>query len=315
MKKYLSVIFLISFFLFSQNAHATGIGSFQLLNFPASITKIVGQQSSVYINFLYSGQASQVGVSFVGDTLPDGMQLGYVSYGAYGVDGIEWSGIPTTVGDYPLTLVLTDNNGVILSQPLDFKVVSNTNLVTFTTNSLPNAVLNQNYSTVIKYTYLGTDYPYISFGNFPQGLDSGRPVAVNGIGTIALTGTIAKAGIFTFSVNAQIDGVNTGAETFSLVVDDPNKPSPPPVVVTPAPVITPQVPVVVPQSTPTPTPTVKIIKTSKTKINPVISVKSTIPAPVLQPTIPQPTSPVVPTATPQKESFFRKIKDFFSNLF
>jgi hypothetical protein len=326
MKKYLSVIFLISFFIFSHDVFANGTGSFQLMDFPPSISCVVGQVCQRYINFVYSGQASP-SISLVSSSpLPNGMSINTfpINIGQNGVDYDVWYGTPTTVGDYSLTLILTDNNGVILTQPFDFKVISNTNLVTFTTNSLPDAILNKNYSAVINYSYIGDWGPSIIFGNFPQGFSSTQAINGGGVGSIMVTGTPTKTGTFTFAANAGINATSgpttdsvsntdAGNKTYTITVDDPNKPISPPVVVTPAPVVPP--PVITVSPTPAVAPTIKI---SKTKASPVVSVKSTIPTPTSQQIIPQPTQPaqpITPTLTPQKESFFAKVKNFFSHLF
>ena len=45
-----------------------------------------------------------------------------MSYGANGLDSVQLTGKSFNIGDYPLTLELTDNDGAFLTQPFDFTV-------------------------------------------------------------------------------------------------------------------------------------------------------------------------------------------------
>lgn len=191
------------------------VGSFELNDFPDTLNGIAGQKFKTFINFIYSGTASNVGVSVVGKKVPNGIDLGHVSYGGNGVDSIEYSGIPVEIGNYPLNLVLTDNSGVVLTRHFNFNISG----LSFEDNLLPNAIINKPYSQNIKFLYAGTESPLISFLGFPDTvqLSYNKVYAYNSF--FALKLIPRQAGTFTFNVNAVANGVEVGTKVFTLVVD------------------------------------------------------------------------------------------------
>ncbi len=315
MKKYLipviSILFFCSQFAFADTSTSvSGAGTFQLVNFPSSMQATVSQPYSTYINFLYSGQGTEH-VSVVGTHLPGGMTLGAVSYGINGVDNIKYSGTPTDAGDYPISLVLTDNSGTILNQPFDFKV---SNL--FTTTSLPDATVGQAYSAKIYFAGLASNSNIIGY-NIPENLTLGLTTVTNqdsGAGYVTLTGTPYEPGTVSIQLGARQEDQQYPGLTIATLSLSVGAPAPQSATVTPPPPVS-AVPV---------------------GSEPVQSVPVAVPAPVTQPTI-LPTKSTVPanqetqtpeqsvvtaatlstqgaTPTPPKKGFFARVASFFSKL-
>lgn len=200
---------------FPNSAIATG--SFELIDFPTSFNAYLLQNFSTYINFLYSGtNKSGVGVSIIGDNVPAGISLGSVEQRPNGVNSIYYSGIPKIIGSYPLTLILTDNDGAILTKHFSLNI----NGLVFNNDLLPNATINKPYFTNINFYYPGIDTPSIRFYDLPDGLqfDTINSMGYNGSFTLRLTPR--KAGQFTFNAVASVNYIDIGTKTFNLIVDD-----------------------------------------------------------------------------------------------
>ena len=206
-------MFLLSVLMFKP-VFAANTGAIELNDFSSKINVVAGEKFNTYINFIYTGPEPYLGVSIVGNKLVDGLKLGYVSYGANGVDNITYSGVPTKVGDYPLKLVITDNNGVSAVTPFEV-VVSG---VTFTDSLLPDAAVNQSYTQNINYAYAGSDVPTISF--YPSSSDLGIRFlnSVGSGGSARLDLNPGKPGNFTVRVEASLNGVALGSKVFSINV-------------------------------------------------------------------------------------------------
>lgn len=321
MKKYLALA-LVPLLLGSHVAFAGTVtsmnasGTFQLINMPSTLQAYVGENYWAYINFIYSGQGIE-GVSLVGQNLPMGMSLGSISYGANGLDNIMFSGLPLSVGDYTLELLLTDNDGTILTQSIDFNVAPP---LTFTTTSLPDATVGQPYSATINFTYPLTNEegvpnePNIVFSTLPTGITTGgtQLSSAGGSGSVTISGTPTLAGTASVGIAAEIDDLTTQWQHMPLDVQPAPKASIQPApVVQPAPV-TPSPAVVAP--TPSPTNPAKnndsAPAVSQQGQAPKASVSASGPSTA---TTAVATAPATPTASPAP-SFFRRIANFFAKL-
>jgi hypothetical protein len=159
-----SIAFMLA--LFANRADA--IGTFQILNnFPTSTTVIEDQSYSYTLNFLYSGTDIPA-VSVLGTSLPGGMKVGAIKNAGNGLYSVSISGMELSNRDYPLTIELTDNDGAVLTQPFDFKVISVDDTVTVTMNSnaggpLPDAIAGTLYTTPqITISWFGSQRPDIA---------------------------------------------------------------------------------------------------------------------------------------------------------
>ena len=194
-------------------------GSFELNDFPDSFNAVAGQEFKAYINFIYSGSRSRLGVSITGNDLPDDVKLGYIEYGSNGVNSILFSGIPRKVKNYPLKLVLTDNYGIVLTKNFTFNVSG----LVFKDESFPNAVLKKPYSMNINFTYAGSKTPVLSVYDLPENLQFSFLNFNASDGVFNLKFTPFKIGKYAFKGDAMVDGVVVGTKTFSITVDDPTQ--------------------------------------------------------------------------------------------
>ncbi len=153
MKKLFIIPLLLLAFSFNE---AKAFGSFKLIDFKLEKTGMVGVPFSEYINYIYSGDYYSK-ISVIGAKIPNGLTLGSINYGTNGVDSVKLSITPKESGVYPLTLILTDNNGAVLSQPFNFTVSDNS--YSIITTALPSAMTGKQYDGVIKLKYFGLDNP------------------------------------------------------------------------------------------------------------------------------------------------------------
>lgn len=171
-----TIILLVSFLFLSQTVFATG--TFQLSQFKDSLTTVLYQQSTSnkipythFFYFIYSGD-SIPSFSVIRNKFPPGMNFSDIKVGQNGFNSIEFSGTPTTAGNYPLTLVLTDNKGALLTQPFNFKVEEHT--INILTDSIPRGTANKPYLGKIDINYSSHPktgfFPRIIFKNLPEGL-------------------------------------------------------------------------------------------------------------------------------------------------
>ncbi len=317
-----------------QNSSSTAPGSIQLLNFPSQLNATVNKNFSVVINYVYSG-SNYTHVSIVGTNLPQDLELGSVTYGNNGVDNITLSGIPTQTGDYPLTLVVTDNNGALVNQSFDLKVndicsgipVSGAlNPVVFTDDAqLPDATVGQLYSQRLIFTFsknLDATLPAIGFCS-SDGLTI-TPASAGGSGgngSAGFTVTPKQSGQFkitAYAMNGANNGNEVGVKTFNLTVNSPNNIAP---VVPPqttnqnvVPPVTKPAPVAVQQpiTKPSTPPVVKNIVTEKTS-EPAPTVNNVPEQNIATPPA-MPAKVTTPAATPKK-SMLEKAWDFIKGLF
>ena len=166
MKKIIFLSFLLFAATFVLTKQADAAGSFQLLGFRSSSTAVVNLPFKYVVNYIYSGD-SVSHISLVGQTLPEGIELGSITYGANGVDSIEISGVPKKIGEYPLNLVITDNDGALLSQSFTIKVISS--IYEIETESISNGCVGSQYSSSIKVDFLG-ETPSVNFDGLPEGI-------------------------------------------------------------------------------------------------------------------------------------------------
>ena len=216
---------------------ATGI--FQLQEFNKTIKTVINQPHITTFSFLYSGDYI-ANFNVLGSSFPSNMRFSSIKYGASGFNSIEFSGTPNTAGKYPMTLVLTDNNGALLTQSFDFEVEASP--ITIQTNSLPSGIINKPYSGKIDISYIA--YPktgagaIITFKNLPEGLSfkyaTSSWLGIGfGIGTIEISGTPIKSGDFQIELSATQGGINyndfnslneiqklTTKKTYTIIIND-----------------------------------------------------------------------------------------------
>lgn len=215
-KKYLNIIVaafcILLGFGFSLH-YAKAAGTFQLIGFSNSVKAAVGQPYSMTINYFYSGN-NYSDLSLVGShALIDDLKFSPVAYGSNGFDSVVLSGTPTVVGDYLLTLVLTDNYGALLSQPFDFNVVGD-HILNITTNSIPDGTAGLNYSAAINLNWIGGNDPTFTFFGLPRGISQqyvSNRIASNNSGseTINLSGSPIAPGQFTITLSAVEGNIGT----------------------------------------------------------------------------------------------------------
>ncbi len=191
---FLSGIFFIIIFMPIRQVKAAG--SFQLVNFNATTTAMEGSPFSREIGFLYSGDAVPT-ADFVGNNLPDGAKISTVISKGNALYSFTLSGTVKIPGEYLLTLILTDNDGALLTQPYTLTVVGLG--INMLTDSLPRGDVNKSYSAVIYFDftgYIGT--PEVT--GLPTGVTSKFDSQIvttpstkgyfSGRGQITLTGTV-----------------------------------------------------------------------------------------------------------------------------
>ena len=223
----------VVFFTIPKNTFA--VGTIQLVNFNNQINEDEGYRFSVPINFIYSGShGDQLGVSILGSnsagSLPHGVSLGSVFPGSNGVATIDLSGTPTQAGSYPLTLVITDNSGALLTQSFTLTISPND-------VKLPDAVVNQKYSQDVSFGYYnisgatGSSLVFINFSAWKNGMktndvyiDSAYSQLNSGATTLELTPR--KAGQYVIEADIIVDNNIMNTEMLKLNVIDLNNSAP-----------------------------------------------------------------------------------------
>jgi len=130
------------------------------------------------------------------------------------LDGVfgRISGTPTASGNFPFTLMVTDNNGNTATGTLSITVGGS---IVITPATLPNAAVGTAYSQTLAAT--GGTAPYgwaVTAGSLPLGLTLGA-------GTGVISGTPTLPGSATFTVTATDSTKTTGQAAFTLVVSGP----------------------------------------------------------------------------------------------
>ena len=134
-------------------------------------------------------------------TLPSGLSLG-------SQDGII-SGTPTQSGDFSLILQVEDDNGDKSAKSFTLTVVDTSVPLEIETSSLPDATVNESYSTSLSAT--GGMSPYSWYGsNLPSGLN----MSTDGV----LSGTPTSEGQSTISVTLYDDSGESVNKSLSLDV-------------------------------------------------------------------------------------------------
>lgn len=173
MKKYFLGALLLVVSVWAHTASAAG--SFQLLN-PTTLP-VAGTNTNYFvtINFVYSGTATP-SASIVGTALPTGLSLGSIIQQGNGVDAVTISGVPTFAGQYPITLVLTDNEGALLTEQYNLTVSYDASFSLDEINfSLPSGTAYTPYNATINFLYNNSVY---SQGFTPTATFSGLPSSV-----------------------------------------------------------------------------------------------------------------------------------------
>jgi hypothetical protein len=219
MKKYLLLSILIGSLFEITPAFAAG--TFTYLDSGTYASALVGVSYKTFINFIYSG-TYYPGVSIVGNTLPAGLGLGQIRSGANGVDSIPLTGTPTEAGNYSFTLLLTDNNGAVLTKEVNITIESKS-LYSISTDTLADVVVGKPYDQEIDFHYYG-NAPVPSFDGLPNGsgcyhsdtmTDIEGTTIPSGKGATHLYCTIQKEGHYTITFHLSL-GSNQVSKTFVL---------------------------------------------------------------------------------------------------
>ncbi len=175
-----------------------------VINCP-TITVTPASLPSATVGQPYSQQMSQAGGtgtitwSVSVGTLPTGLTLN-ASTGLL-------SGTPTTAGSTNVTIRATDANGC--GGQVSLTIVRTCPAITFTTTSLPNAVVGTPYNATVSATGGTTPYSYaVTLGSLPAGLTMTTAGAISG--------TPTAAGAFTFTITATDAADCTGSRTFTV---------------------------------------------------------------------------------------------------
>lgn len=218
MKK-ISFVFFI--FLISNSLNAAGV--FEISDIQDTYSVKAGKNFTTYISFYYSGTAYVPIVSTTGKFFPEDLKLGRLEEKGGGLYNIKYSGTPHTPGKYPLTLVLSDDFGAILTKKFTVDVSG----VTFNDVQLPDAIVNKEYSQNINFKY-GNDPVLINLSEIPEsfGVDFLNINASNDSFVLKLVPH--KTGQFTFNVNAfgsedKSKLHKLGQKTYTLNVVYPNQ--------------------------------------------------------------------------------------------
>ena len=210
----------------TNQAKATGF--FSLINFNDSITAMENDSFSEDISFLYSGD-SVPQVQLVGTDLPDGANISEVIHDGDVLYHFTFFGMVEKPSEYSMTLILTDNQGAILTQPYTLKVVGLN--IDITTDSLPNADLHTPYLGTIYFNFVGRfKYPP-TISELPIGLTSefnyktnNTPGYFSGEGWFTLTGSISSSiRHYDIEIFVEMGGYPqyNKSRTYSLDVNEP----------------------------------------------------------------------------------------------
>lgn len=141
------------------------------------------------------------GFTYAVDTRPPGLAID--SNGTL-------SGTPTAAGTYNFTITATDADGYFVRQSQTLTIAP-AFIALDLPSTLPAAIENAPYSVTLESTNGTGPYSYVVTGPFPTG------VSFDGIDKIS--GTPNATGTFTISVTVTDAAGNTGAQTYSFVVD------------------------------------------------------------------------------------------------
>jgi hypothetical protein len=209
MKKYLLVIAILCSTVLARPVHAAG--TFQLISpttLPSAYTNV---PYTATINFIYSGSYTP-GVSLVSGMLPGGLFLGSVNQGANGVDSVTLSGTPTLSGGYPIILVLTDNNGALLTENYNLTVIYGGSFTLTSSSTLPEGSTAAPYFGSLNLDYTGSFIPNGTFSGLPSGISASN-VKVLGASTDSETGVV------TTKCSIQFSGTPLASGNYNITLD------------------------------------------------------------------------------------------------
>jgi hypothetical protein len=195
MKKYLLVITILCSTVLARSVHAAG--TFQLISPTTLSNAYTNVPYTATINFIYSGSYIP-GVSLVSGMLPGGLFLGSVNQGANGVDSVTLSGTPTLSGSYPIILVLTDNNGALLTENYNLTVIYGGSFTLTSSSTLPEGSTASPYFGGLNLDYTGSYIPNGTFSGLPSGVTASN-VKVLGASTDSQTGVVTTKCSIQFS--------------------------------------------------------------------------------------------------------------------
>jgi len=211
MKKLLYLVFfLLMFIYFGQNKNANAAGSIQSVTFHSTSTVATRQPVSIPFQYIYSGDYF-TSATIISSHFPDGMKLSSIEYGKNGFNTVYYYGTPTKAGNYKITLLITDNNGALLTQTFSFIVTDEPKLQVISAD-LSDGYVGEKYLGNVIIRYIGIDnHLTVGATNLPEGIEISPPVIKaeplplisQGTMTVNLAGTPTKAGNYLMTLDIQ----------------------------------------------------------------------------------------------------------------
>lgn len=202
----------------------------------SSLTGSVGQQFSAGFS-VNGGSVPYQSWQITSGALPSGLALSFPAFNCFVApciapkDTAYISGTPTTNGNYPFTLKVTDSAGRTVEQAFTITIgASGTKTITVTTDGALQGVVGAALS--VSFSGANGTAPYtiqLDGGTVPPGMafttalpacaqpaDGSRVTCPTAL--YMLTGTPTVAGIYTFTVSARDAVGNKGSQNFKMVI-------------------------------------------------------------------------------------------------
>ncbi len=223
MKKLITWFAFLAAALSFSPGQAFAAGTFTVASFPDSLHAVVAENFKTTFQFFYSGSQSGLHASIANGDAPDGLYLGNILSEATNSYSVEYSGVPKKGGYYTLTLLLSDDSGAVFSKNFNISIAG----FSFREEAFLNAILNQPYSTSLRYDYPGTSRPRIRFYDVPGELQFSYTDIYGENGSFLLRFTPRKTGTFALKGDVSINSVviMTG-KTFTFSAVEPPKYAP-----------------------------------------------------------------------------------------
>lgn len=269
------------------------------------------------LDFTYTGAYIPC-VSFANaSSAPDGMMIGEVDSLGNGAYSFMFDGVPAKVDSYPFTILFTDNFGASMTQNYTFNVIDPG--VTFSSDTLPDAIVNQPYSASIQISNYGdgAHMPSFSYSNtLPKGINLNTSIfqISSGVQTtfgikVSFTGTPTVPGNYSIVLNLS-PGNSYLDQMIDLNVIDPSTQTQTPTATTSnVKNVEPPVP-----TTPIHTEIITLAKQSSTSIQNTPKVSSSTSATSSISTISSTSQKQLSTTTSVSVHLFSYIRTFFDNI-
>lgn len=203
MKKQIQFFVLSALTLMFFPGMVLGAPTIEVTDAADSFVAAVGENFKTTFHFFYSGSGSVPKASIVDSSTPNGIALGNVVREAANSYSVEYSGVPKKEGNFPLTLILSDDSGLAVSKHFTVVVIG----FAFTEDNLLNAILNQPYSASIRFAYPGSSRPRIRFYDFPESFQVNYTDVYGENGSFSLRFIPRKTGKYSFKGEVSINSV------------------------------------------------------------------------------------------------------------